>query len=263
MININLHDGPSRGCRFFRGWLAGTAALAIGLVFAACGKSASSSGDSPTGPSANTTLFQGTIAGAGGQSGTLSLTIATTLTHSSIGTLAVSQVTGTVHVTGGATTSLSGTYDSSTSTVSATGGGFAFTGTISGGVLSGKYTAPTTSGGFSSLNGTSSTVTTYCGTYGPSFYAGPPANPPGGEVGVWNLVIAANGAASGAGVSKNVANDPGFVMTGQLVGTTLTLLVFDLISGHTRTQTATVQGGTITGSCGDGCTISSVSNACQ
>jgi hypothetical protein len=239
--------------------------MALATALAGCGSSAGSNdGGGPTTPSPNTTLFQGTIAGAGGQSGTLSLTIATTLTPSSIGELAVSQVTGTVHLTGGSTTSLSGTYDSSTSTVSATGGGFAFTGTVTGSVLSGKYTAPTTSGGFSSLNGTSSTVTTYCGTYGPSFYTGPPANPPGGEVGVFNVQIAASGAASGAGVSKNVANDPGFVMTGQLVGTTLTLSVFDLLSGHsTGIQTMTVQGGTITGSCAAGCAISASTNACQ
>ncbi len=242
----------------------------LAAMLAACGGSSSSTGTTPATPTTpsqptNTTKFQGTVAGSGGQSGTLSVTIQATISTSSIRPLAVSQATGSVHLTGAGTTDLSGTYDSATSAVALSGGGFAVNGSVASGVLSGSYTGTGgTGGGFSTLDGTSNTVTTYCGTYGPVFYAGPPANPPGGEVGVWNVVVSSNGSASGAGVSKNVAGDPGFLLQGQLSGTTLTLSSYDLLSHHaTGTQSATVQGESVTGSCGGGCTLSASTSACQ
>lgn len=240
--------------------------LSLTAAVAGCGGSSSTTSTpaSPTTSSSTTTTFQGSIAGSGGQTGTLTVAIQATVTTSSIKPLAVSTATGTVHLTGGSTTSLTGSFDSTTNGVSLSGGGFTFTGTISSNVLSGSYSSSSASGGFSSLNATTSTVTTYCGTYGPSFYTGPPANPPGGEIGVWNVQVSSTGAASGSGISKNVAGDPGFLLTGQLSGTTLTLTSFDLLSHKsTGTQTATVQGGTISGSCGGTCLLSGSSSACQ
>jgi hypothetical protein len=239
--------------------------LAAILSASACGGSSPGSGGSttPTGPSSSTT-FQGSIVSGGGQTGAVTVTIQTIVAAASVRPLAVSSATGSVHFVGGVTISLSGSYDSTTGAVNVSGSGFAFTGTISGGVLSGTFSGPNdSSGAFSSLNATTSTVAVYCGRYGPAFYAGPPANPPGGEVGIWNVQISTTGAASGAVVSTNVAGDLGALLTGQLSGSTLTLLAFDLVSHHTSTQTATVAGNTISGSCGGSCTLSASTSACQ
>ncbi|HVZ21927.1 MAG TPA: hypothetical protein VG871_12725 [Vicinamibacterales bacterium] len=178
---------------------------------------------------------------------------------------ASSTATGTVRLAGGATTTVSGTYESTTQAVNLSGGGLTLAGSVAGSVLSGTYTGDgATAGGFSALNAASSTVTTYCGKYGPSFYDGPPANPPGGEVGVFNVVVSSTGAASGTGVSTNVSGDPGFLLTGQLSGSTLTLTSFDLLSHKQKDPyTLTLSNSGISASCGGTCTITGSTSACQ
>lgn len=233
-----------------------TATLVVALALGTgCSKPA-------TTPSGQTTVFKGTVAASGGQTGTIVVTIQAVVPMP-VESPTSSVATATLHLAGGATSTLSGTFDGATS-VTLSGSGYALAGTIESGRLSGTFTASGGSGGFSTLNTASGTVTTYCGTYGPSFYEGPPANPPGGEFGTFNLQISATGAVSGVGVSQNVANDPGFVLTGQLSGSTLTLSTFDLSSHHaTGTFTATLQNNNVTASCGSGCSVAASVSACQ
>src|SRR5439155_7226946 len=131
-------------------------ALAIATILATswygCGGHGGSSNSTPTSPSggsttSSATMFEGTIAGSGGQSGAFSVTIQGAIAASSlpgapavaltITALSFTQVSGTLNVAGGASVPLGGSFDSSTKTVSLSGGGFTLTGTISGAVLSG------------------------------------------------------------------------------------------------------------------------------
>ena len=221
----------------------GVASLIAAL--SACGGSSSSTPTttpSPTpAPAPTTGPFQGTISGNSGQTGTLSVTIE-------------AQVSGSVHVAGGTLTSLTGTRDPSTNDVNLSGGGFTFAGRISGGVLAGRYTSLNNSdGAFSSLNATNTTVTTFCGTYGS----------PGGESGIYDVQVSTNGTASGDGISTTTIHG-GFLLTGQLTGTTLTMTQVDIETGHTiGTHSMTVQGGTVSGTCGPGCSLNASTSRCQ
>jgi len=159
-----------------------------------------------------------------------------------------------VHVAGGTTTALTGTSDSSTNAVNLSGGGFTFAGTVNVGVLAGKYTGSNNSdGAFSSLNATNTTVTTFCGTYGS----------PGGESGIYNVQVSTSGTASGDGISTTTIHG-GFLLNGQLTGTTLTMTQVDIETGHTiGTHSMTVQGGTVSGTCSSGCSLTASTSRCQ
>jgi hypothetical protein len=219
----------------------GVATLIAAL--SACGDGSSSSSPTPTTPSPGQTtgVFQGTIAGNGGQTGTLSVTIQ-------------AQVSGTVRVAGGGTTALTGTHDSSTNAVNLSGGGFTLAGRIDREVLAGRYSSPNNSvGAFSSLNANNATVTTFCGTYEEA----------AGESGIYNVQVSTNGTASGDGVSTTTLHG-GFLLTGQLTGTTLNMTQVDIDTGHAiGTHSMTVQGGTVSGTCGSGCTVSASTSRCQ
>jgi hypothetical protein len=237
-------------------------ALAIATILAtswyACGGKGSSSNSSPTspsGPTSSATMFEGTIAGASGQSGAFSVTIQTTVASSSVASLraagltlrpeSFTQVSGTLNVAGGASVTLAGSYDSSANTVSLSGGGFTFTGSINGAVLSGTYTGPSGSGGFSSLNASQNSVTAYCGTF---------TNPSPGDSGIWNLQVSANGAVSGVAIPTNPTGAGDFArdgtfLTGQLSGSNLTIRGSGPgCMGKTGdTSTGTVQNGIVNG----------------
>jgi hypothetical protein len=60
-------------------------------------------------------------------------------------------VTGSVHVTGGETSSLTGTFTPPSGPLYASGGGYTFTGTIQDGLLGGTWTGPGTSGSWTTL----------------------------------------------------------------------------------------------------------------
>ena len=214
--------------------------LVAGIILSACGGS-STPAPTPTAPSpqpaAASTTFQGIVAGSGGQSGTLTLTIQAVIASSSVRPLAVSQGSGTLHLVGASTVALTGTYDSVTSAVSFAGGGFTFAGTVSGGALAGTYGGPNGSrGGFSSLNGTGATVTVYCGTL---------KDPTTGSLDPFNIAVSASGAISGV-VSDN--RDV-ISLRGQLAGTAATLTGSDGGSfGPVIIQNGSVTGPGITGS---------------
>jgi len=154
--------------------------------------------------------------------------------------LSFTQLSGTLNVGGGPSVTLAGSYDSSTNNVNLSGGGFTFTGSISGAVLSGTYAGPSSIGEFSSLNSTQTSVTAYCGTY-----------QSGGGSGAFNIDISATGAASGT-------TSQGCLLTGQLSGNSLALSC----GGGGSGATGTVQNGTVSGTIGSGGTFSGSSGAC-
>ncbi len=232
---------PRRSARRFRLLCTFVAATSL----AACG--GGSSGSTPATPSAAaTSTFQGVIAGSGGQGGTVALTIQAQVGASSavvfqlpfIATLHAQATTvgasGSVHVAGGSTIALSGTFDSSTKALSLSGGGFTFTGTLVGPVVSGTYTGPgAATGGFSSQSTASGTVTAYCGTFVTT----------GNAIGVFNLSVSASGAVSGV-AHATIGGTPGIqYFSGQVTGTTITLNT----EGAPGGDRGTIQNGTITG----------------
>lgn len=213
------------------------AVLVTGAFISSC-----SGSSTPTSPSSET-AFQGTVAGTGGQSGTLTVTVRTVVAASSaaffrfpfIATLHA-QTTGTVTATGslrligGSTIPLTGTFDSSTKVLNLSGAGFTFAGTLSGGVLSGTYTGPNgVSGGFSSLSTTGATVTAYCGTFVRN----------DGVRGVFNVQVSTAGTVSGVA-------EGGIYIRGQVSGNTVTTTATSP-SGTIVPGTSTIQNGTVTG----------------
>lgn len=221
----------------------------------ACG---GGSGSSPTTPSApapppNTTTFQGTIAGSSGdQTGTLTVTVQGQVASARpwlwlpfISTLHAQSVSasGSVHVSGGSTTSLTGTFDTATRALTLSGGGFSFTGSANAGVITGTYASPSgATGAFSSRSTAGGTVTVYCGD---AIGAG------GGIRGAFNIVVSeASGAVSGA-FSQWFDNPPTLgTITGQATGGALSLVftaTAGQYAGESGTGTGTIQGGSVSG----------------
>jgi hypothetical protein len=202
-----------------------------------------------TASSPTATSFQGTIAGNDGvQSGTLAVTVQTTVA-STAAPIAQAQsapekqqatysASGTLSVSGGGNVTLSGTYDSTTNTVTASGGGYSFTGSIASGAYTGTYTGPSaTSGGFASLQGSKNSVTAYCGT-------ATATTTNGTRNGVWNLQVSASGALNGSGTpglcGGSGGNDGAFsgtVTNGSVSGS----------SASGNTFSATVTGSSVSG----------------
>jgi hypothetical protein len=244
--------------------------LLMAPLASACGGDAS-----PTdpGPSA-TTSFQGTVAGSGGQSGTLSVTVQAQVAairpsyfqlpivatvHAQATTAAA---TGSLRLIGSGTTALTGTYDSSNKTVNLSGGGFTFAGSASGAVMTGTYTGSSgVAGAFSTRSTTSGTVTVYCGN---AFGAPPDTSV---VTGVFNLVVSdASGAVSGA---FNIFADtpPTFgSISGQLTGTALSATgtaTGGRFAGQTITLTGTIQGGSVNGTTASSNPFSGSVSRCQ
>ena len=198
----------------------------------------------PTPTPVSSTTFQGTIAGRNGQTGTVNVSVQATVSITSLRPSAVQQATGTVRPAGKSTVSLSGTFDDASGAVALSGGGYTFSGTVgSGGVLAGTYTGPeSASGGFSTLNSTTTPVTVYCGI----------AEESDGPI-VFTLQISANGAVSGT-----VFEESSCGLTGQITGTSLSIT--DCYGRHV---TATTQGGAVSGKTPSGNSFSGTTSACQ
>ena len=208
------------------GWFskATTALMAGGLLVLTACSGNSTNPIAPTGGGASTT-FVGTLAGSGGQSGTLEIAIQASLVASVEGSgaptvvidfgplvlralAATLSVSGTLSFVGGGSVALVGTYDDVTEAVMVSGGGYTFEGMLSDDFssLSGDFTG-STSGSFSTLTTNSGGVTTYCGTYS------------GDDSGVWNIaIISATGQVSGTYADD--LGDAGLI-AGQLTGTSL------------------------------------------
>ena len=211
-------------------------------------------------PSSGASIYKGTIAGVGGQSGTIAATlqsatatakVASASTTASTKTIlektrALSPTSGTL-LLGGNPVVLSGTTDTSTNAVNLSGSGYTFTGTVSGGIYSGTYTGPkNVVGAFSTLNTAQGVVTAYCGTYTEDRHpTGAPASTAGG---VFNLQIAANGAVSGA-TSPTSGDGGAGTFTGQANGATVNVHhAANNKPGNDDDLIATIQNGTISGS---------------
>ena len=227
---------------------ATTALMAGGLLVLMACSGNSTNPIAPTGGGASTT-FVGTLAGSGGQSGTLEIAIQASLAASvedsgaptvviNFGPLvlravaATLSVSGTLSFVGGGSVALVGTYDDGTGAVMASGGGYTFEGMLSTDLrsLSGDFTGPT-SGSFSTLTTTSGGVTTYCGTYS------------GDISGVWNISISsATGQISGAW-ADDVGGDAGLI-AGQLTGTSLAVTDPDVPG---ISASGTLQGNSVSG----------------
>lgn len=211
-------------------------------------------------PSSGASIYKGTIAGVGGQSGTIAATLQSASATAKVGSVsttasskAVLEKTRTLSTTsgtlllGGNPVVLSGTVDASTNAVSLSGSGYAFTGTVSGGIYSGTYTGPkNVVGAFSTLSTTQGAVTAYCGTYTEDRHpAGAPASTAGG---VFNLQIATNGAVSGA-TSPTSGDGGAGTFTGQANGATVNVHhAANNKAGNDDDLIATIQNGTISGS---------------
>jgi hypothetical protein len=257
----------------------GSWVVLVGTLFVGCG-GGNSSTSGPATPSTPTTTFQGTIAGSTGQSGTIDVTVQTTVAYlaprsfslvqtlhaQTTGTVAA---TGSLHLAGGATTALTGTFDSSAKTLSLSGGGFTFSGLSSAGGLSGNYTGPgNATGGFSALSSAAGAVTRYCGTYTST---APDINSPNGtyrESGVWTLQVSSSGAATGTSTStqtNSAAFPPGQTgsISGRVTGTTFTMNSAEGGSGTGTIQNGSVTGTTVTPSGRGSGTFTGSTGACQ
>lgn len=231
----------------------------VATLLSACGGGSSgSTPPSPTTPSPATSTFQGTIAGSGRQSGTLTVSVQAQVAASFpsimrwpfVATLHAQgttvAATGSLHIAGGSTVALTGTFDSSTKVLILSGGGFTFTGSLGGSVLSGTYTGPNgATGGFSSHSTAAGTVTPYCGTF-----VGSPCDFCPVSTGVFNIEVSATGAVSGV---YSLAGQVGYI-SGQVSGTTLRFTTTDGGS-----ETATIQNGMVSGPG----SLSGSTSACQ
>lgn len=240
-------------------WWGAAIALFLAMLGASCG-------DSPSKPSPSaTTTFQGTVAGTGLQSGTLTVTIQTQLASAKptglswpfVATLHAQSSTtasGSLHQKGGATVALTGTYDSTTRALLLSGSGYAFSGTFNSGVVTGTFTGPGGGAGtFSTRNSTAGSVTVYCGNV---FGSGGQ----GDVTGVFNLVVSTGtGVVSGA---FYVAPFSGFI-TGQVTGTALSITYTDPVAQQSGTATGTVQGNSVSGVSATSNPFSGTTSSCQ
>src|SRR5579871_3094978 len=231
----------------------------ISWTLFACGSGSSS----PTSPSSSTstagansgsTIFEGTMAGSGGQSATFSITIDTTVAASSLATsrsasAVIKQASNSTAVSGtlnvaGASFSLTGTYDPSTNTVNLTGGGFTCTATIGGGALTGSCNGNPISGLAPPSGGS---VTAYCGTY---------VDGSGGGSGLWNFEVS-GALLSGETFPTTTSQDHSLTLTGQVSGSAVSGSSSD---GHSFT--GTIQNGTVNGTDSSGGTFTGSSGSC-
>jgi hypothetical protein len=213
--------------------------IAAAALAAAC----NSSSESPTGPSGTaSTTYQGTVAGFGGRSGTIDITVQNGAPAS-----------GTLRLAGAAATTLTGTYDSAARSVQLSGGGMTLTGTVSANVLSGTVSGAS-SGAFSTLSAADGPVTRYCGTYTTSIIGYT-------ETGTWNIQISSTGVVSGVHAAVTPAVECCGHVTGKREGNTVTFT-----TEENKTVVGTIQGNTLSGSQpnGSGTTsFSGTTDACQ
>lgn len=140
-----------------------------------------SSGSSGTSGATGGTQYKGTFAGKG-EGGSIDVTVSSAagdVTQKSIHVMATLQVTGTLKISGGTTSVISGTFDDVSNTLTITGGGYTFTGKLAANGISGTYSGPNGSGNFSVLSGAASKA--FCGTYG--------AGASTSGAGVWNFTV--------------------------------------------------------------------------
>jgi hypothetical protein len=210
--------------------------LALGIAGCSSDGAGTSSGSTSSGSTSGTTggtQYKGTFAGKG-EGGAIDVTVAAggaAVSQKSLHIMAVLTVSGTLKVTGGATITITGTYDDATKTLTIAGGGYSFTGTLGATGITGTYTSPSGSGTFAVLSGAGSKA--YCGTY------------TGASSGVWNFTI------NGGNLLGSYSDTKG--TGGPLVGTATPDGAVDMPAVKAKgqvtgdTATGTYEGGTWTG----------------
>jgi hypothetical protein len=168
-------------------------------------------------------VFKGTLAGPRGDSGVLKISIPA---HPSTSVA----IRGTL--TAGGSSDLRGTFDPDAATVTLTGGGYSFSGKLTGETISGSYSGPKGEGDFAAQSTASSEVTVYCGSFD------------GAASGVWNLNVATNGTASGS-YSETYGQMTGGV-TGQVTDGVLKISC-DSTGAASCTASGTLSGGSAHG----------------
>ena len=169
-------------------------------------------GSAGGGGTSTSTDFEGTLAGNGGETGTLSVTVETDVASLKTQTSEEVAATGVCIFVGQPPVDLTGTFTPLSGDLSLTGDGTTFTGTISGGRTSGTFSNPTTglSGGFSGLDSSDSTVTTYCGTFS------------GGDTGVFNVQVDSSGNLSGSAIPTSDTGGSPVSLSGTVTGNSIT-----------------------------------------
>lgn len=189
------------------------------------GTSSGSNGTSGTVPTTTSTSYKGTFAGPGGEGGALDVTVtSSTAKTQTLHIATANPVSGSLKLSGGATISITGTYDDESKVLSISGGGYAFTGTFGADGIQGTYTGPKGAGNFAVFSGEG--VTPWCGTFA------------GDESGVWNFVVAGDKVAGSAVDGQGRAD----VLSGTVAGTKLTI-----VTKNKSTAEGTIAGATATG----------------
>lgn len=185
-------------------------------------------GEGTSGGTTGSTDFEGTLAGDGGETGTISVTVGTDVAALKAQTSGDVEATGVCIFVGQPPVDLSGTFNSSSGDLSLTGDGTTFTGNISGGEVSGTFSNPTTglNGGFSGLDSTEGTVTLLCGTFAQSS--------PGDDAGVFNVQVDSNGNLSGTSICTSGEGCNPVDLSGSVTGNT--------VNGTTSDEGVTFEG---------------------
>jgi hypothetical protein len=193
------------------------ALLATSLFAPACGEDSDDNGTNPTG---NTLVFVGTV---NGDNGSLSASISLTVTGTTVtGTLEIVAPTAASHA-------LTGTYDTTTRALAATGGGYNFAGVFDGaGVMSGAG-----SGTFVTAKDDNNAALAFCGTF------------TGSDDGVFNFTI------DGTTLSGTATTVSGTVIAldGTVSGNAITIA---MPSGGGTLATGTRSGANVSGTWNDG-----------
>lgn len=180
--------------------------LIVLAIFALQGINACGGDDDGTNQS-----YEGTITDSAGTVGNLQLNFNTDSSSNN--------VQGSFDPRGSSEVALSGSLNAA-GILTASGGGYTFTGATVNGFMTGTLTGPNSStGAFTALN-SSSTVTEYCGVFS------------GDSSGVWSMEISSNN--NVAASSTVLAGSDSFVYTGTISNNAITL---SSISGNTATGT--------------------------
>ncbi len=194
--------------RFMPRVLACVAVLGL-ITWVGCSDDDEDNPMNPGGGGPTSTSFTGLFIG-GGDGGRVSLTIATTALAPALRS-AIVTATGSFDLDGGAAIPLTGTYDTDTDSVYATGGGYSIAGAYDSTgteiAILGGYTGPNGDGFFACLAGASTSITTLCGSFD---------NDTMTETGLWNILIYGDDVA-GAAVPDGGSTVIGF--EGTVVGT--------------------------------------------
>jgi hypothetical protein len=217
-----------------------SALLPVIAVLALAGCSSDSSNNSGT-PNNTSTAYEGILVGPG-DSGALSITIASSSsspTTARVITAATQAAVGQLKLVGGCTVDLTGALDGSTLAVAGNGacGAYSLVGALDTGRIEGSFTGPAGRTGtfVALLKGSSSSVQTFCGTWVEI------ANgTPNGASGPWNMVIEG---ASLAGVAYDSHDDP-LALTGSVSGSNVTIL---FAPTQQQIATGTISGTSISG----------------